>query len=199
MQSSDPSDTNDATSLTLIVAVRQGDNDAWRRLEKIYGPLVVRWGQICGLQQSDAFDISQDVMLGIHRSLGKFEHHPGGGSFRAWLWAITRNKVADFLEKNAAEPRPGGGSHALRVIESLPDTSPETSQDLGELHLRALEGLKISFSQQTWTAFWRVAVERDAAADIAEDLGITVWAVYKARTRILAKLREELGEDGQFE
>jgi len=186
------------TSPTLIVAVRQGDDTAWRRLVKVYGPLVLRWCQHCGLQESDAFDVSQEVMIGVNRSMAGFEHHTGGGSFRAWLWAITRNKVSSYLDKNACEPKPGGGTGALRMIESLPDNSPETTEDIAEMHLRALEGLKLSFSEQTWTAFWRLAVEGDAAADVAEDLGVSVWAVYKSRSRILAKLKEELGEDGEF-
>ncbi len=194
-----PQQQDQPTSPTLIVSVRDGDDAAWRRLVKIYGPLVFRWCQRCGLQESDAFDASQEVLMGVNRSLEKFEHQACGGSFRAWLWTITRNKVANFRDQSSNEPKAGGGTQALQAIESLPDKSPETSEDIAELHLRALEGLKLTFTTQTWTAFWRVAVEGDAAADVAEDLGITVWAVYKARSRILLKLKEELGVDGCFE
>lgn len=198
MSESIPTD-DDATSPTLLIAVRGGDSDAWHRLVRIYGPLLVQWCRRCGLQDSDSLDISQDVLVGVTQSLDRFEHRCGegsaAGSFRGWLWSITRNKIADHHRRGSGKARGGGGTEALNTVLSLPDQSPESTGDIADLHLRALSELKLSFNESTWTAFWRVVVEGDAVKDVAEDMGISVWAIYKAKTRILAKLQEEFGEE----
>ncbi|MEM9643677.1 MAG: sigma-70 family RNA polymerase sigma factor [Planctomycetota bacterium] len=210
----------ETTSPTLLVAVRAGDTAAWHRLVRIYGPLLVSWCRRCGLQESDAFDVSQDVLVGLNQSLDRFEHriatpekenkrsripvagaqdrqpnHEARGSFRGWLWTITRNKIADHRRGQFGKASGSGGTGALQQLLSLPDDSPESTDDIADLHLRALAELKLDFGESTWTAFWRVVVEGDAAKDVGEDLGISVWAVYKAKSRILAKLQEEFGEE----
>lgn len=193
------SNNDDPTSPTLLLGVRSGDTDAWQRLVRIYGPLLVGWCRRCGLQESDALDVTQDVLLGVNQSLERFEHRSQAanesGSFRAWLWKITRNKVADFQRRVAGKANAGGGTEALQHMLSIPDQSPETSSDITDLHLRALQELKFGFHESTWTAFWRVVIEGDAAKDVAEDLGISVWSIYKAKTRILARLKEDYGEE----
>jgi RNA polymerase sigma-70 factor (ECF subfamily) len=187
------------TSPTLLVALRSGDQEAWRQLVRIYGPLVVSWCRRCGLQESDALDVSQEVLVGVDQSLGRFEHRsrPGGasGSFRGWLWTVTRNKLADFHRRNSRHPLAGGGTDALACILAIPDSAPHQADDIADLHFRVLQELKLEFDHRTWEAFWRVVVEKDAPKDVAEDLGVTVWAIYKLRTRILAKLKARFSEE----
>jgi len=189
-----PETSENLTSPTLILSLQSGDDDgAWQRVVRIYGPLIFSWCTRCGLQESDAADVSQDVLADLAKSIRGFSRDGDGATFRGWLWRITRNKVADHFRHWAKTPSGSGGTGALQLIEQLPDDSPETTEDVSDLHLRALEGLRCKFNESTWTAFWRVVVEGDAAKDVAEDLGITVWAVYKAKTRVMAKLRAELG------
>jgi RNA polymerase sigma-70 factor (ECF subfamily) len=186
--------TDDLTSPTLILSLQNGDDDgAWQRVVRIYGPLIFSWCKRCGLQESDAADVSQDVLADLSKSIGGFSRDGDGSTFRGWLWRITRNKIADHFRRWAKTPSGSGGTGALQMIEQLPDENPETSEDVTDLHLRALEGLRCNFNESTWTAFWRVVVEGDSAKDVAEDIGISVWAVYKAKTRVMAKLRAELG------
>lgn len=202
----DPSPTSghndqasDPTSPTLLLGLRNDDGDAWKRLVRIYGPLLVSWCRRCQMKEADAFDISQEVLMGVNQSLDRFEHRrpddAGRGGFRAWLWTITRNKIADYRRQAIGRAQAGGGTGALMEILSLPDQSPETSEDIADLHLRALAEIQMEFNESTWTAFWRVAVEGDAAKDVAEDMGISVWAIYKAKSRIMAKLRDHFGEE----
>ena len=186
--------TDHLTSPTLILSLKSGhDNSVWQRVVRIYEPLIHSWCMRCGLQESDAADVSQDVLADLSKSIASFSRDGDGSTFRGWLWRITRNKVADHFRRWSKSPTGSGGTGALQLIERLPDERPETAADVADLHLRALEGLQSNFNESTWTAFWRVVVEGDAAKDVAEDLGMTVWAVYKARTRVMAKLRAELG------
>ena len=186
--------TDNLTSPTLILSLQLGEDDtAWLRVVRIYGPLIHTWCTRCGLQDSDAADVSQDVLADLAKSIEKFSRDGDGATFRGWLWTITRNKIADHFRRWSQTTNGSGGTGALHLIEQLPDERPETPADVTDLHLRALEGLQCNFNEATWTAFWRVVVEGDAAKDVSEDLGITVWAVYKAKTRVMAKLRAELG------
>ena len=182
------------TSPTLILSLQRGGDDlAWQRVVRLYGPLIFRWCQRFGLQESDAADVSQEVLSDLSSAIGKFSGDGDGATFRGWLWTITRNKMVCYCRRWSKSPVGSGGTDSLRLIERLPDESPETPEDTADLHLRALAGLKMSFHETTWTAFWRVSVEGDSPKDVADDLGVSVWTVYKARSRVVAKLRAELG------
>jgi len=137
-------------------------------------------------------DVSQEVLASLPKSIRRFSLLDDHATFRGWLWTVTRNKIADHCRRWSGA-RAKGGTAALQLIERLPDQRPETREDVAEVHLRALEGLQCPFNEKTWTAFWRVVVEGDAPRDVAEDLGTTVWTVYKARSRVLSRLRSELG------
>ena len=188
-----PAALENPTSPTLIVSLQSGnDANVWPRVVRIYGPLIFRWCTRCGLQEPDAADVSQEVLASLPKSIRRFSRQDDHATFRGWLWTITRNKIADHCRRWSGAPAKGGTA-ALRLIERLPDQRPETSEDVAEVHLRALEGLQCQFNEKTWTAFWRVVVEGDAPRDVAEDLGTTVWTVYKARSRVLSRLRSELG------
>ncbi|MEM6689050.1 MAG: sigma-70 family RNA polymerase sigma factor [Planctomycetota bacterium] len=186
------------TSPTLLVSIAEGEQEAWERFVRIYTPLVLRWCQRSGVQESDAYDTTQNVMMAVNRSIERFEHRCHDGSFRAWLWGLCRNKIADLRRGSSKGGVALGGTDAIDLFMNIPEHPPETSEDVSGLHLRVLEELRIGFSEQVWTAFWRSTIENDSAKDVAQDLGISVWAVYKARTRVLTRLRQEFGEEISF-
>lgn len=185
-------------SSSLLLRLRNNEQDAWDRLAAIFGPLVYGWVRKAGLQASDAMDVVQEVFRAVASNLNQFDHDGPGSTFRGWLWTITRNKVRDHARRLQNEPAASGGTDAQVQLQELPDEQPVPADnrnvELSRLSQRALEIVKAEFEATTWQAFWRSVVEGDAATDIAQDLGVTKWAVYKARTRVLARLREELGE-----
>ncbi len=164
---------------------------------RLYGPVVYRWARQAGLQPQDASDVMQDVFQSVTTNIGKFENQANGGGFRGWLWTISRNKIRDHYRRLKSQARATGGSEALNQIQQLPETPPSTASESGVIersgvHRRALDLVRNDFEERTWQAFWRAAVEGDTPADVAADLGISVWAVYKARARVLSRLRQEL-------
>ena len=194
--------TSPSTSSSLLGRVRQRDADAWSRLSKLYGPTVYGWARRSGLQASDAADIVQNVFGAVVTSIADFRHDRPDDSFRGWLWTIARNKIRDHFRSLASRPEAQGGTDAQRRLQQIPEQAPKTVGDAADfgadsLGRRALEMIRVDFDSRSWETFWRVAVEGDAVADVAEDLGVTIWAVYKARTRILGRLRDEL--DGLIE
>ena len=182
------------TSLGLLERARARDPAAWNRLAALYAPLVDRWCRQAGLQDADAADVRQEVLLAVARGLDGFRHDAAGGTFRGWLRGITRHKIADHWRR--VGPVGAGGSDAFEQFLQLPaegtSDSPEAPPEERDLlYRRALDLVATDFTEATWKAFWRVVVEGQRPAAVAADLGLTVNAVYLAKARVLARLREE--------
>jgi RNA polymerase sigma-70 factor (ECF subfamily) len=184
------------TSLTLLGRVRNRDDEAWRRLVFLYAPLVLRWCSYWGVRDQDADDVQQEVFQAISTNLDDFRRDRPGDTFRGWLRAITRNKLLDLFRRRNDQPQAQGGTDALRhlVNAASPEFPEDNADDLGALNRRALELVRSEFEDRTWQAFWRATVEEQAPADIAADLGMTAVGVRKAKSRVLHRLRQEIGE-----
>src|SRR5262249_24624815 len=187
----------DATSPSLLDRAREHQPEAWHRLVTLYGPLTYDWARKAGLQPSDAADVVQEVFTRVSTHLARFRREKAGDSFRGWLWTICANKIRDYYRDLRSRPSAEGGSTAQVRLQQLPDAPPNEDSEDGSLELRrlrqrALAQLREAFEPHVWEAFWRVAVEEQAPGDVARDLGVSVWAVYKAKARVLQRLRQEL-------
>ena len=174
------------------------DSQAWDRLVQVYGPMIYAWARKRGASAEDAADVMQDVFQVLTTKLSKFDKHSQSGSFRAWLYTVTRNRVVDLLRKREKRELAVGGTGAQQMLQDYPEQldhqSEDSQTDLVHLRRRALESMSIDFESKTWQAFYRTAIQGDVPADVAADLGISVWAVYKARSRILKRLKEDFHE-----
>jgi RNA polymerase sigma-70 factor (ECF subfamily) len=184
------------TSCTLLDAARSRDAAAWQRLVTLYQPLVHHWVRRAGVQPADVQDVVQEVFLSVSLSLGEFEPQRTG-SFRKWVRGIARHKALDSFRRIKGEPLAAGGTIAQAFIQDVPEEveSPEDEADeTGDLYRRALELIKGNFEAKTWQAFWRTAVDDKPTDVVATELGMTAVAVRIAKSRVLARLREDLGE-----
>ena len=184
------------TSLTLIQRVRNRDDEAWRRLMHLYAPLVTVWCARQGVRGQDAEDVIQEVFRSVATSLGGLQLDQTSGSFRGWLHGITRHKLLDHHRRRQGRPEAQGGTDAHKQIQQiaeqeLPDDSEE---DLSSLYHRGLELVRSEFEDRTWEAFWRCAVNGEQPTEIASQMGVTPAAIRKAKSRVLHRLREELGD-----
>jgi RNA polymerase sigma-70 factor (ECF subfamily) len=184
------------TSLTLLERIRDRDEEAWRRLVRLYGPLVDRWCAFWGVRGDDAEDVRQDVFQAVAGGLDGFRKDRAGDTFRGWLRVITRHKVLDHFRRRQNAPEAQGGTDAHRGLQQLAaqDLPDDTEDVLGDLYMRALDLVRGEFEAQSWTAFWRVAIDGHATADVAAALGMTSAAVRKAKSRVLLRLRQEIGD-----
>jgi RNA polymerase sigma-70 factor (ECF subfamily) len=188
--------SNPSTSFSLLERVRNRDEQAWGRLVHLYAPLVTVW---CGRWQvrgDDAEDVVQEVFGAVSAHLDAFRRDRPGDSFRGWLRAITRNKLLDLFRRRQRQPAaPGGSEFYNRLLEvPEPELPEDTADDLGALYHRALELIRGEFEERTWQAFYRAAVAGHSPAVIAADLGVTQAAVRKAKSRVLLRLRQEVGD-----
>lgn len=184
------------TSLSLLERLRGNDPEAWRLLVALYGPLVLFWGRRAGLTEDDAADLLQDVFRSVAGAIGRFRRDRPGDTFRGWLRSIARNKLRDHFRDRARGPVAAGGSEAQTLLTQIPDAEPDSAADSeasrGLLH-RALELVRGGFEEPTWRAFWRTTVDGRPAAEVAAETGLGLASVYQAKSRILRRLREELG------
>jgi RNA polymerase sigma-70 factor (ECF subfamily) len=187
------------THRSLLEKARARDQAAWERMVALYAPLVLSWCRGWGLKAEDAADVFQDVFQAVAAHLNGFRRERSSDTFRGWLRTITRNKVNDLFRSRQKEPEGVGGSEAHAVLVQVPDTGPTEENEIVEeaenalLH-RALETIRGEFEQRTWDAFWQTAVEGRAAIDVAADLSMTPGAVRVAKSRVLHRLRADLGE-----
>jgi RNA polymerase sigma-70 factor (ECF subfamily) len=187
-----------ATSLSLLARVRAHDPQAWQRLVDLYRPLVLTWCGRAGVSSSDAEDVAQEVFAAVATSLDRFHRDRPGDTFRGWLRAVTRNQVLQHFRRHRGRPQAEGGSDAWENLQEVADPLPEPGADesveLGQLYLRALELVRGEFEEKTWQAFWLTAVDDRAPAAVAEELHMTANNIRQARSRVLRRLREEVGE-----
>jgi RNA polymerase sigma-70 factor (ECF subfamily) len=190
-----------STHPSLLQRARGRDAIAWERVVALYGPLVLSWCRGMGLRDADAADVFQEVFQAVAAHLGGFHHGRSGGTFRGWLRTITRNKVRDHYRRREREPVGVGGSEAREYLEQFAGATPPdepAGDDPAEAELlhRALAMIRGEFEARTWAAFWQTAVEGRAVADVAADLGMTPGAVRVAKSRVLHRLRTDLGDLG---
>jgi RNA polymerase sigma-70 factor (ECF subfamily) len=187
-----------ATRASLLVRLRDGrDHDSWREFVRLYAALIYGFARRRGLQDADAADLMQEVLRSVAAAAGRLEYDPRKGSFRSWLYTVTRNKLYNFLEGRRRHPRGSGGSGALEVLEHQParDDGAEAVWDREyrqRLFAWAAGRVRGEFQEPTWLAFWMTAVEEKSARAAGEALGLSVGAVYVAKSRVLARLRAEI-------
>ena len=196
--------SSSSTSRSLLHGLRRGDASAWERVVALYAPLVYHRCRRHDLQDQDAADVFQEVFLAVARHIEDFRKQHKHETFRGWLHTITCNKINDLYRRRGKEPMGAGGTEAQarlgQVPERLPkDDSVSSKTSAAEpsdrrLFHRALERIRGAFEENTWQAFWRTAIDGRAAADVAAELHMTPGAVRVAKSRVLQRLREELGD-----
>ena len=186
------------TRVTLLTRLKDVDDiDAWTEFSKLYGPVIYSFARKRGLQDADAADIVQDVLRSVARNAHRMEYDPKRGTFRGWLYTITRNKIYTFLSSNKRKAMNVGDAKESNALESVPDDDPG-SEALWELEYqrglaaRAMERVKHEFQENTWRAFWATSVEGKSTTDIGKELGMTSGAIYVAKSRVIARLRDEI-------
>jgi RNA polymerase sigma-70 factor (ECF subfamily) len=197
------SDPSSATNRSLLQHVQAGNPDAWDRLVTLYAPLVLGWCRHGELQTADTADIVQEVFLAVATHVSGFRKQSAGDTFRGWLRTITRNKIHDHYRRLGREPGGEGGTEAgvrlSQVPEHIPAGQPEDPSEIEasaerSLFRRALASIRGEFEPRTWQAFWSTTIEGRAPKDVANELAMTSGAVRVAKSRVLQRLRDELGD-----
>jgi RNA polymerase sigma-70 factor (ECF subfamily) len=182
------------TSASLLERLSdRADSVAWQRLVDIYSPLIRSWLRRQGVAETDADDVSQEVLGIVVREFPEFEHNQRPGAFRAWLRAITTNCLRRYWRSRRTSPQ-AAGPEIAGVLDQLDDPASELSRIWDREHDqhvlgRLLEMIEPNFRPNTWQAFRRVAIEGAPVEVVAAELGLSVNAVLIAKSRVLQQLR----------
>lgn len=184
----------DTQSLLLVNIQSLENREAWAEFVQIYRPVIYRMARRRGMQDADAQDLSQDVLLRISKSIDRWEPQEGI-RFRHWLRKVASNAILTAVTKSKL----GGivdGSAADQSLAEAPDVSAATRelQDecFRERFLRAAAVVKVDVSPITWAAFERTVIQGQSCEDAAQSLGKSLGTIYAARSRILKRLQKEV-------
>ncbi|MEM9587651.1 MAG: sigma-70 family RNA polymerase sigma factor [Planctomycetota bacterium] len=178
----------------LIGGLKATDPTSWENFARVYSPLVYAWCRRSQLSEHDAADVVQEVFRSVYRGMTQFQRHQSG-SFRGWLRTITTNKIRDHHRQSLRIGLPKGGSSAATRLLRIPDliatdSQARESEDLELVTRTALQVAESEVEPRTWQAFSRVVMDGQAAVLVAEQMGMSVGAVYTLKSRILRRIRE---------
>ncbi len=188
------------TRASLLLRLRDSqDHEAWLEFVSLYEPAVYRLLRRHGLQDADAREVMQDLLMAVSRSIDRWDPAKERGSFRGWLRRVARNLVINWLKQRQRQAIAVGGSDMQAMLDMLPDESaPETAEFDQELRRaifqRAAEQVRAEVQPATWQAFWETGIVGTPPADAAQKLGITAGAVRVAKCRVLARLKAAVNE-----
>jgi RNA polymerase sigma-70 factor (ECF subfamily) len=184
-----------ATRASLLVRLRDPrDEDAWKEFVDLYVPVIYGFARKQGLQDADAVDLAQEVICAVSGSVGRLDYDPRRGAFRNWLFTVVRRKLANWRRAHKHDPRGGGEPQTQYLLEQCP--APDIAQAEWDaeweqrLFAWACEQVRRDVSAASWQAFWKTAVDGQPIKEVAGGLGLSVAAVYLARSRIVARLKE---------
>ena len=184
------------TQASLILRLPcAADAEAWSQFVSIYEPFVYRFARRGGLQDADARELVQNVLMSVARAVGRWQPEETRGKFRTWLFRIARNQLLDTLAKRKVVGQ--GGTTMLRALDHLPAGDGGHNKEIRlaarrELFVWAADRVKTSVKEATWQAFWQTAVLEQSPEAVGEELRMSVGAVYIARSRVLTRLRKEI-------
>ena len=187
-----------ATPLSLLERARGRDAVAWERLVQLYRRLVLFWCRRGGVPEEDAEDVAQEIFAGLAAGLDGFHRDRPGDTFRGWLRRIARNQVLLYFRCNRGRRRAEGGSDAWTDLQNVTDplagVEDEAAAELSQFYRNALELVRAEFEERTWRAFWLTVVEDRTPADITAELDMTPAAIRQAKSRVLRRLKQEVGD-----
>ena len=186
------------TRASLILRLpSSADAEAWREFVSIYEPFLYRFALRGGLQDADARELVQNVLLAVARAVGRWQPDGERGKFRTWLFRIARNQLIDMAGQMRGRVTATGGTSLLNLLEQQAAVDLWTVEEVRLSHRRELfrwaaDRVKESVKHATWQAFWLTAVEEQSVDQAASASGLSVGAVYIARSRVLMRLRDEV-------
>jgi RNA polymerase sigma factor (sigma-70 family) len=193
-----PDATLPPTRATLLTLLREDplDQAGWDEFVERYGRHIYRWCRQWNLQDADAEDVTQDILVKLTQKLRVFAYDPSR-SFRGWLKTVAHHAWRDFEDSRHAR-RAKGDSQVQDLILTL-EAREDLAKKLEEaFDLELLEAAKVRVrlrvAPHTWEAFRLMALEGLPVAEVAARVRLQVAMVYVAKSKVQKMLQEEIGK-----
>lgn len=188
------------TRYSLLLRLHDASNDvAWMEFVELYEKALFRYVRSKGLQDADASDVVQQVLIAVHRSVDGWTPQ-GAGSFRAWLLRVASNLATSVVRQKYHQRMLTGGTTVNKTLQGVSSTAHQEATEEEEFQWRqwafcwASTRVQREVADKTWQAFWLTAVENQPSADVASQLSLSIGAVYAAKCRVLQRLRNAARE-----
>ena len=176
------------TSISLLEKLRDGDPAAWKDAHRLYGPMILKWCREMRLQEADAQDLSQRVLLKLFRRMSEFHYDPTK-SFRAYLKTLVHYAWCDLVEDWKKSPR----GNSDQIDEAAGADLLEQFEKRYDLDI-AMTRIRTHVEPKTWEAFQLTAIDGLSGAEVSQRVGLSVASVYKARSRVQNLLKDALAD-----
>jgi RNA polymerase sigma-70 factor (ECF subfamily) len=186
------------TRFTLLAQLRQNPSDqaGWDEFVERYGRHIYRWCRQWNLQDADAEDVTQDILVKLTHKLRAFAYDPSR-SFRGWLKTVTHHAWRDFKDSRRQGQFSRGGRQAqeMLTLEAREDLTQrlEEAYDL-ELLEAAKARVRLRIAPNNWEAFQMAAIDGLPVAEVAGRVGLQVAMVYVAKSKVQKMLQEEIAK-----
>lgn len=184
------------TRATLLAGVQASENsEAWEEFLLTYRPVIYRMARRRGMQDADAQDVVQNILVRVSKALPEYSQEQGT-RFRHWLRRVSRNAILSALARSPRDIATGG-SVAQDVLNEQPEVDPDTDQELAREHRReqfhrAAAVVRADVNAETWHAFELTVVQGQSCDAAADAIGRTIGTVYAARSRVMKRLRDQI-------
>lgn len=182
------------TNTVLLVGLKDPQNqEVWQSFFKRYQPMLVAYGRRVGLSDADAEDASQDALLAFAEfyRVGRYEREKG--RLRTWLYGIASNKILQ-IRRRRQRRRSVENPDAVPDLEQVADEKSMTDLWEEEWQRAVLAACMVEirehFEPSTCEAFDLFVRQGLPGDEVARRVGISRDAVFKAKSRILSKMRE---------
>ncbi|MEO1619072.1 MAG: sigma-70 family RNA polymerase sigma factor [Planctomycetota bacterium] len=164
------------------------DREAWQQFASVYRGVIYRVAARYGMQDADAADLEQEVLIRISRSIERFEHDPAHAKFRTWLGQVIRSAIVDQHRKRPREQGTGLTESEVHHLEWLDEAYEEDCRS--EILRWASRRIRGEFTESSWQAFWKTTIDQRPVTEVAKELGKSIGAIYTSRSRVIRRLRE---------
>lgn len=181
---------------SLLLQLRDPESrESWFEFAAIYRPVIYRMARRRGLQDADAQDLAQSVLLSVAGAISDWKPDAQPAKFRTWLSCVARNAIVDAFRR----VKPDAGKGGTTVLEQLSRQPASEEEELDQEHRRevfrwAAKQVRWEFEATTWLSFWMTTVEAKPISEVADELGKSVGAIYTARSRVMKRLQDKVRE-----
>lgn len=182
-----------STHVSLLNNLRTADcGDSWRRFVDLYSPLVFGYCRRWGLQEADSRDVTQNVFLAVSRAMRSFVYCRQRGQFRSWIGTITCREIRAHVTRSQRLARCSVES-ATRLSSCDRELESEwESQSAAYLFTEAMRTVRPTIAADVWRAFEMTWIDEQPPSEVARRMEKPTQWIYKAKFRVLSRLREEV-------
>lgn len=182
------------TRQSLLIRLARNSDDAWPEFLEVYEQAIYAFARKKGLQDADAWDVTQDVLAAVEKKVETWQADPALGKFRGWLFRVARNVAVDKIRAQSKRAAGSGDSRVAKLLAEHPEGFEQESTLFWTNYRRKLlhwaaDQVKPDFKDSSWQSFWLTSVEGKNADEVAKQLDLSVGSVYAAKFRIVNKIK----------